>query len=152
MPCMTWVCITTSLSGKCRSSGVLMLCMAFSLLCMDLITHTGVTCWEPTRCVSASLSLLHRKCARIVGETLGKYHPHGDQSVYDALVRLAQDFSMRVPLVCTASWRRKHSETCNVLHAAFPHVSVAYTKLERPQFLMFMCFLVTTLWTSKVAW
>ncbi|KAL3143174.1 hypothetical protein ABBQ38_002033 [Trebouxia sp. C0009 RCD-2024] len=40
-----------------------------------------------------------RKCARIVGETLGKYHPHGDQSVYDALVRLAQDFSMRVPLI-----------------------------------------------------
>lgn len=49
------------------------------------------------------LGLLHnkpfRKCARIVGETLGKYHPHGDQSVYDALVRLAQDFSMRVPLI-----------------------------------------------------
>ena len=37
----------------------------------------------------------HRKCARIVGDTMGKYHPHGDQSVYDALVRLAQDFSMR---------------------------------------------------------
>lgn len=45
---------------------------------------------------------MHRKCARIVGETLGKYHPHGDQSVYDALVRLAQNFSMRVPLVCSA--------------------------------------------------
>jgi DNA gyrase subunit A len=39
------------------------------------------------------------KCARIVGETLGKFHPHGDSSVYGALVRLAQDFSMRVPLV-----------------------------------------------------
>lgn len=39
------------------------------------------------------------KCARIVGETLGKFHPHGDTSVYGALVRLAQDFSMRVPLV-----------------------------------------------------
>jgi DNA gyrase subunit A len=41
----------------------------------------------------------HRKCARIVGEVLGKYHPHGDSSVYDALVRLAQDFSIRYKLV-----------------------------------------------------
>jgi DNA gyrase subunit A len=41
----------------------------------------------------------HRKSARIVGEVLGKYHPHGDTSVYDAMVRLAQDFSMRYPLV-----------------------------------------------------
>ena len=41
----------------------------------------------------------HRKCARIVGDCLGKYHPHGDSSVYDALVRMAQDFSMRGPLV-----------------------------------------------------
>ena len=40
-----------------------------------------------------------RKCARVVGEVLGKYHPHGDSAVYDALVRLAQDFSMRAPLV-----------------------------------------------------
>ncbi|HIP58257.1 MAG TPA: DNA topoisomerase 4 subunit A, partial [Archaeoglobus profundus] len=41
----------------------------------------------------------YRKCARIVGETLGKYHPHGDQPVYEALVRMAQDFVMRYPLV-----------------------------------------------------
>lgn len=41
----------------------------------------------------------HRKCARIVGDCLGKYHPHGDSSVYDALVRMAQDFSMRGQLV-----------------------------------------------------
>ena len=40
-----------------------------------------------------------RKCARIVGEVLGKYHPHGDMAVYDALVRMAQDFSLRYPLV-----------------------------------------------------
>lgn len=40
-----------------------------------------------------------KKCARIVGEVLGKYHPHGDTAVYDALVRMAQDFSMRYPLV-----------------------------------------------------
>jgi DNA gyrase subunit A len=47
------------------------------------ITHTGS----------------HKKSARIVGEVLGKYHPHGDTSVYDAMVRMAQDFSMRYPLV-----------------------------------------------------
>lgn len=41
----------------------------------------------------------HRKSARIVGDTLGKYHPHGDTSVYDAMVRMAQDFVMRAPLV-----------------------------------------------------
>jgi DNA gyrase subunit A len=40
-----------------------------------------------------------KKCARIVGEVLGKYHPHGDAAVYDALVRLAQDFTMRYPLI-----------------------------------------------------
>src|SRR5499433_3624840 len=41
----------------------------------------------------------YRKCAKIVGEVLGKYHPHGDAPVYDALVRMAQDFNMRYPLV-----------------------------------------------------
>jgi DNA gyrase/topoisomerase IV subunit A len=41
----------------------------------------------------------HRKSARVVGEVLGKYHPHGDQSVYDAMVRMAQDFTMRMPLI-----------------------------------------------------
>ncbi len=41
----------------------------------------------------------YKKCARVVGDVIGKYHPHGDQSVYDALVRLAQDFSVRFPLV-----------------------------------------------------
>ncbi len=49
------------------------------------------------------LGLIHdrpfRKCARVVGEVLGKYHPHGDTAVYDALVRMAQDFSMRLPLI-----------------------------------------------------
>ena len=40
-----------------------------------------------------------KKCARVVGDVIGKYHPHGDQSVYDALVRLAQDFALRYPLV-----------------------------------------------------
>ena len=41
----------------------------------------------------------YRKCARVVGDVLGKYHPHGDTAVYDALVRLAQDFTIRYPLV-----------------------------------------------------
>jgi topoisomerase-4 subunit A len=40
-----------------------------------------------------------KKCARVVGDVIGKFHPHGDQSVYDALVRLAQDFSVRYPMV-----------------------------------------------------
>ena len=47
-----------------------------------------------------STQCVRRKCARVVGEVLGKYHPHGDSAVYDALVRMAQDFSMRAPLVC----------------------------------------------------
>ena len=41
----------------------------------------------------------HRKCARVVGEVLGKFHPHGDVAVYDALVRMAQDFSTGTPLI-----------------------------------------------------
>jgi len=41
----------------------------------------------------------HRKSARVVGEVLGKYHPHGDQSVYDALARMVQDFSQRETLI-----------------------------------------------------
>src|SRR5205809_1458763 len=40
-----------------------------------------------------------RKCARVVGEVMGNYHPHGDQAIYDALVRLAQPFSLRYPLI-----------------------------------------------------
>ena len=41
----------------------------------------------------------HRKCAGVIGEVLKSYHPHGDSSVYDALVRMAQDFTLRYPLV-----------------------------------------------------
>ena len=40
-----------------------------------------------------------RKSARIVGDVMGKYHPHGQDAIYDALVRMAQDFSMRLPLI-----------------------------------------------------
>jgi DNA gyrase subunit A len=46
-----------------------------------------------------SHSSKHSKSAKVVGETMGKYHPHGDMAIYDALVRLAQDFSMRYPLI-----------------------------------------------------
>ncbi|HCS68495.1 MAG TPA: DNA topoisomerase IV subunit A, partial [Rhodospirillaceae bacterium] len=41
----------------------------------------------------------YKKCARVVGDVMGKYHPHGDLAIYDALVRLAQDFAVRYPLV-----------------------------------------------------
>src|SRR3954451_4538755 len=41
----------------------------------------------------------YKKCASAVGDVMGKYHPHGDQSIYDALARMAQDFSLRYPLV-----------------------------------------------------
>src|SRR4051794_6215993 len=41
----------------------------------------------------------YKKCARVVGDVIGKYHPHGEQAVYDAMVRLAQDFAQRYPLV-----------------------------------------------------
>ena len=41
----------------------------------------------------------YKKCARIVGDVMGKFHPHGDQAIYDSLVRMAQDFSTRITLV-----------------------------------------------------
>jgi DNA gyrase subunit A len=41
----------------------------------------------------------YRKSARVVGDVMGKYHPHGDAAIYDAMVRVAQPFSMRVPLI-----------------------------------------------------
>ena len=41
----------------------------------------------------------YRKSARIVGDVMGRFHPHGDQAIYDAMVRMAQDFSMRLPLI-----------------------------------------------------
>ena len=48
---------------------------------------------------TARNSTAFKKCARVVGDVMGKYHPHGDQSIYDAMVRLAQDFALRYPLV-----------------------------------------------------
>src|SRR6059058_295497 len=41
----------------------------------------------------------HKKCAKIVGDVMGDFHPHGDQAIYDALVRLSQDFAQRYPLI-----------------------------------------------------
>ena len=41
----------------------------------------------------------YRKCAKTVGEVMGNYHPHGDNAIYDTMVRMAQDFSMRLPLI-----------------------------------------------------
>ena len=49
--------------------------------------------------ISATPNAAYRKAARVVGDTMGKYHPHGDQALYDALVRMAQPFSIRYPLV-----------------------------------------------------
>ena len=49
--------------------------------------------------LNLSHSAKYSKSAKIVGEVMGKYHPHGDTAIYDALVRLAQDFSMRYPLI-----------------------------------------------------
>jgi len=49
--------------------------------------------------LNLSAKASYKKSARIVGDVIGKYHPHGDNSVYDALVRMAQDFSMRIPLI-----------------------------------------------------
>jgi DNA gyrase subunit A len=49
--------------------------------------------------MSLSSTAKYRKSARVVGDTMGKYHPHGDAAIYDAMVRMAQDFTMRVPLV-----------------------------------------------------
>jgi DNA gyrase/topoisomerase IV subunit A len=51
------------------------------------------------RLMGLASSRSYRKCAKIVGEVMGNFHPHGDASIYDTLVRLAQDFNMRNPLV-----------------------------------------------------
>ena len=65
-----------------------------------------------------------RKCARVVGEVLGKYHPHGDTAVYEALVRMAQDFSMRSPLInghgkLPARWTTIPRRQCATRNAAY---------------------------------
>src|SRR3981081_3544610 len=51
------------------------------------------------RDVGARSDRPHMKCARVTGDVMGKYHPHGDGAIYDALARMAQDFSLRHPLI-----------------------------------------------------
>src|SRR4026209_2849446 len=59
--------------------------------------HRRVLYGMPTMGLASNRA--YRKCAKIVGEVMGNYHPHGDASIYDTLVRLAQDFNMRYTLV-----------------------------------------------------
>src|SRR3977135_3046013 len=56
-------------------------------------------CFTPCGSFRSPPGSAFKKCARGVGDVIGKFHPHGDQAVYDALVRLAQDFAQRYPLV-----------------------------------------------------
>ena len=64
----------------------------------------------------------HRKCARIVGDTMGKYHPHGDSSIYGALVNMAQDWSFRYTLVddmeTSVLWTATAQLPCDTLRPA----------------------------------
>ena len=71
----------------------------------------------------------YKKSARIVGEVLGKYHPHGDTSVYDAIVRMAQDFSMRYML---AAARRKARNCFSILLYHFPRKSAKTPRRAPP--------------------
>ena len=80
----------------------------------------------------------YRKCAAIVGEVMGKFHPHGDQSIYDALVRMAQDFSLRAPwwmaratLVHSTVMAPQRCDTPNASSAPWPKSS--YRKFARRQ-------------------
>jgi topoisomerase-4 subunit A len=61
-----------------------------------------------------------KKCARVVGDVIGKYHPHGDASVYEALVRLAQDFAARYPLIEGQVNLRRHGAAGAGLRRALP--------------------------------
>ena len=66
----------------------------------------------------------YKKSARIVGDVIGKYHPHGDMAVYDTLVRMAQDFSLRYPLVTGRETSARSTETrrrpCGIPKCAWP--------------------------------
>ena len=65
------------------------------------------------------------KCARVVGEVMGKYHPHGDSSIYDTLVRMAQDFSLRYTLV--ASLLNGRQNNCELLCCALSCASSPFS-------------------------
>src|SRR6187431_577145 len=70
----------------------------------------------------------HRKCANVVGGVMGNYHPHGDSAIYDALVRLGQDFAMRYPLIDPqgnfGSIDNESRQEPHVLPARFPNLLV----------------------------
>ena len=91
----------------------------------------------------------HRKCARVVGEVLGKYHPHGDSAVYNALVRLAQDFSMQAPLVrlavVTRSFRYEATDAVGMSFGMCTEGSRTVSHLRR---LMVTAILVR--WTTTL--
>ena len=61
----------------------------------------------------------YKKSARIVGDVMGKFHPHGDSAIYDAQVRLAQTFSMRYPLI-TVAWTATRRQPCGILRPDWP--------------------------------
>nr|GEV10474.1 DNA gyrase subunit A, chloroplastic/mitochondrial [Tanacetum cinerariifolium] len=71
----------------------------FSEWCHRIVTYLYCDCRYALHELGLSSRKPHKKCARVVGEVLGKFHPHGDNAVYDSLVRMAQDFSLRCPLV-----------------------------------------------------
>ena len=94
MPCTTWVSCTPGLSGTPYLP---------SSSCPHGPHHASILGHKLPNPSCGDLSLKapahDRKCARVVGEVLGKYHPHGDTAVYDSLVRMAQDFTMQAPLI-----------------------------------------------------
>ncbi|GJU55597.1 FT like protein [Tanacetum coccineum] len=67
--------------------------------CIDYLASFGVMVQYALHELGISSRKPHKKCARVVGEVIGKFHPHGDNAVYDSLVRMAQEFSLRCPLV-----------------------------------------------------
>lgn len=90
-------CIRLAYLFSSMSQRSLSLPPAFAYICRHGCDFVCETPLFPPRLFCPPVPLI--QCARVVGEVLGKYHPHGDGAVYDALVRLAQDFSMREPLV-----------------------------------------------------
>ena len=86
----------------------------------------------------------YKKCARVVGEVLGKYHPHGDSSVYGALVRMAQEWNMRYTLV-DGQGNFGYQLPCVILSAVSPRwVSISWTTSRRTPLIWSTTS--TTLW------
>lgn len=100
-----------------------------------------------------SLGLTHtkpyKKCARVVGEVLGKYHPHGDTAVYDALVRLAQDFSMEVPLVSEPGVCAGDSGVCDWVAVPAELGGALISEQHHPQHSCSICHTLVHLQCSR---